>query len=393
MNRRTFVQHLGAGAVGLAALESQVGAQVPAGTTPAPAGGPIRIGSNENPYGPAPSAIEAVRSTCLGANRYPGPTVQQLVAAVARKHGVGDDHVLLSGGSGDILRAVVLAHTSPTRALVTGSPSYESPVRTTAATGAPVTAVPLTGDLRLDLPAMAAAAQGAGVLYLCNPNNPTGTAVPAGAVTSAIEAVVAASPGTCILVDEAYFEYADLSGFATATPLVAAHPNVVIARTFSKIHGMAGMRVGYAIGQPTMLGKLRAFHSSSGMSVMSVAAATASLTDTVNLEKNIAMNREVRATTVAAFEKAGYRVAPSDANFLFVEVKRDAREFQDACRTQGVLVGRTFPPLTSWARISIGTREEMTKAIPVFMRVLESAPRQSAALDHQSLDALPNELT
>ena len=401
MNRRVFVQTLGAGAVGMAvAHETAVnaGAQSRFGASPLSAiraaiGSPIRIGSNENPYGPGPAALAAVSATAVGANRYPGPAVQALIDVVAEKHGVKADHVLLSGGSGDILRAVVRASTSPTKAIVAGSPSYESPIRTAQQIGAPVKAVPLTGEQRLDLDAMVAQSAGAGLFYVCNPNNPTATAVPGAAVTGAIDRVLAVSPETFVLVDEAYFEYADLPGFETATPLVKKYPQVIIARTFSKIHGMAGMRVGYAIAQPKTLEALRAHHSSSGMSVMSLAAATASLKDTDHLEKQVSLNRDVRTFTMEAFKTAGYTVAPSDANFIVVDIRRDARGFQEACRAEGVNVGRSFPPMLNWARISIGTRAEMEVSLPVFMKVLSMPPAATARFNPAVLDALPSELT
>jgi len=305
---------------------------------------------------------------------------------------VPQEMILLSGGSGDILSAVVKAYTSPTKALITGLPSYESPVRSAQRSSAKVVEVPLTADLRLDTKAMTAKATGAGLVYLCNPNNPTSTVVPVAEVNALIEAVVAASPSTMILVDEAYFEYADMPGFGTAVPMARKYPQVIVARTMSKIHGMAGMRVGYAIAQPKTLTTLREFHSGSGLSSMSLAAATASLKDLEHMEKQRDMNREVRKFTTDAFAKAGYTVAASDANFVFVNIRRDSRTFQEACRVKGVQVGRAFPPMTTWARISIGTQEEMNKAVPVFMEVLSAAPTQTAmSLEH--LDLLPSELT
>ncbi|MEQ1757389.1 MAG: aminotransferase class I/II-fold pyridoxal phosphate-dependent enzyme [Vicinamibacterales bacterium] len=399
MNRRSFVQTVGVGAVGaLTALKADLGAQVPAPTT-APAArraagaaaNAIRIGANENPYGPASSAIDAIARVAGGANRYPGVLIGDLMTTVAAKHEVATDMVLLSGGSGDILDAMVKAYTSKTKALVTGLPSYEQPSRGAQRLGSPVIDVPLTSELRLDTNAMAAKATGAGLVYICNPNNPTSTVVPLSEVTALIEAVVKASPTTRILVDEAYFEYADMPGFGTATPLAKKYPQVIVARTLSKIHGMAGMRVGYALAQPKTLAEIREFHSGSGLSSMSLAAANASLKDTANMEKNRTMNRAVRAFTAEAFTRAGYTVAASDANFIFVNIKRDARGFQDACRLKGVMVGRAFPPMTTWARISIGTQDEMDKAVPVFMSVLAAAPTQTASFDH--LDLLPSELT
>ena len=396
MNRRAFVQTIGAGAAGLAWFERSA-APAAAAQAAARAGRPdmsgyVRIGSNENPSGPAASVIDAVSKAAVDGNRYPGPVQQTLAETLAAKFNVPAEYVMLSGGSGDILRAVVTAFTGKTKALVTGSPSYEAPMRTAQHVGAPLREVPLDANLRLDLGVMASKALGAGLVYVCNPNNPSSTAVPAGDVTALIEKVVKTSPATRILVDEAYFEYADLPGFDTAAPLTMKYPQVIIARTFSKIHAMAGMRAGYAIAQPKTLELMREYHSASGMSAMTMAAAVASLTDTANMERNQSLNREVRKRTVEAFEQAGYRVAASDANFIFVNIKRDAKVFQEACRKQGIMVGRSFPPLLTWARISIGTAAEMDKAIPVFMNVLSSpAPAQTASLDH--LDALPSELT
>lgn len=394
MNRRTFVQTLGAGAAGMVvAGSSKVGAALAAPTAVRAVNGPIRISSNENPYGPAPSALAALAAAAPTGNRYPGPAVQALATALAEKHGVEANHIMLSGGSGDVLRAVVTIFTGPGRSIIAGTPSYESPVRTARTLGAPVVQVPLTGEQRLDLSAMVAVAGAAGLFYICNPNNPTGTAVTEAAVTSAIERVLAASPDTYVLVDEAYFEYAELAGFGSAVPLIAKYPQVIVARTFSKIHGMAGMRVGYAIAHPDTIARMRPSHSSSGMSVMSLAAATASIKDVARMNEQIALNREVRKMTVDAFMAAGYTVAPSDANFIFVDIGRDTRGFQEACRAENVMVGRAFPPMTTWSRITIGTKAEMEQAIPVFMSVLAKPAAQTARFDPIVLDSLPSELT
>lgn len=397
MNRRTFVQTVGAGAVGAATgLHSDLLAQTQAPAAPtvrraasvAPA---VRIGGNENPYGPGQAAIDAIARVASGANRYPGALIGELASTVAAKFNVPDEMVLLSGGSGDLLNALVKAYTGKQKALVTGLPSYEQPTRGAQRLGAPVLELPLTPDFRLDLKAMTAKATGTGMVYICNPNNPTSTTVPLSGITTLVEAVVAASPSTKIVVDEAYIDYADSPGVETAVPLAKKYPQVIVLRTMSKAHGMAGMRVGYAIAQPKALAEIREFHSGSGLSSMSLAAGTASLKDTANIEKQRSMNRDVRKFTTDAFAKAGYTVALSDANFVFVNIKRDSRGFQEACRLKGVQVGRAFPPMTTWARISIGTPEEMDKAVAVFMDVLASAPTQTASLDH--LDLLPNELT
>lgn len=398
MNRRSFVQTVGLGAIGAAAaripsLSAQQAGQYEGRRAEAVGADVVRIGSNENPYGPAPSALAAIATVAPGANRYPGVLQQNLTDVLTAKHGIAEDHLLLSCGSGDLLKAIVMATTSKDKFMVAGTPSYESPIRTAKTIGSTVKEFPLTSDLRLDLAAMTAAAPGAGLVYICNPNNPTSTTVGASAVQMLIEKVVATSPSTFILVDEAYFEYADSPGFGTALPLVARYPQVIVARTMSKIHAMAGMRVGYAVAQPATLKLLQPYHSNSGLNSMSLAAATASLKDDANTTRNADLNREVRKFTVDAFTNAGYTVAKSDANFIFVNIKRDARAFQDACRQKSVMVGRVFPPMTDWARISIGTMAEMKKAVPVFMEVLGSPETKTAFADFSHLDALPSELT
>jgi histidinol-phosphate aminotransferase len=398
MNRRVFVQTVGAGALGaLAPFAHPLEAAQRAGSATRVAmpslAAMVRIGSNENPYGPAAKALEAVRDAAAMGNRYPGPAVAKLVTTIAEKHNVPEDHVLLSGGSGDILRGAVNSFTGKLLPIVTGSPSYESPMRQAQHIGTPVKAIKVKPDMTLDLAAMSKAAAGAGILYMCNPNNPTSTAVPIDAVTMVIERLAKMSPKTLVLVDEAYFEYADLPTFGTAIPLALKYPSVLVARTFSKIHAMAGMRVGYAIAQPKVLNALRENHSPSGMSVMSLSAATASLEDGDSMEKNRSLNREVRKTVLDGFTAAGYEIAASDANFVFVNIKRESIGFQAACRDKGIAVGRVFPPLTNWARISIGTALEMTRAMEVFMEVLSAppapAPKESAAM----LMELPSELT
>jgi histidinol-phosphate aminotransferase len=378
MNRRAFVHTLSAGTFGLAALgranadmhatTSDVG-PLPARRNPADL---IRIGGNENPYGPATSVLDAAQRAAREANRYAGPLQQTLLQAIAAKHAVPVDVVLLSGGSGDLLRASVMAFTSKMKALVIGSPSYEAPMRAARQIDAPIRDVALDSALRLDLAAMANRAVGAGLVYVCNPNNPSSTAVTASEVEWLVEKVVKTSPMTRIVIDEAYFEYADLPGFASATPLTMKYPQVIVVRTFSKIHAMAGMRAGYAIAQPKTLEFIRDHHSASGVSVMTMAAAIAALQDTDSVERNRRLNRETRNKTVAAFTWAGYRVADSNANFVFVNIRRDARAFQEACRERGIAIGRAFPPLTSWARISIGTTEEMETAVPIMLDVLRA---------------------
>ncbi len=391
LNRRAFVQSLSVGTAGsLTLLQAELRGQTAAvqerAARPATPPGAIRIGSNENPYGPTPAAIEAARTAIAEGHRYGGGASGTLVAALAKSHSVPPAQIMMSGGSGDVLRATIQAFTDKTKGLVSGSPSYEQPVRQAKQAGIPVFEVPLTVDLKLDLPAMLAKTPGTGLLYICNPNNPTSTIVPVKDVIEVIESVSKASPNTYVLVDEAYFEYAEDPSFGTVIPLIDKYPQLVVARTFSKIHGMAGMRVGYAVAQEKTLAAIKQFHSSSGMGIMSVSAAVASFADTATLQKNQLLNRQTRAFTTAAFTKAGYTVAASQANFVLVDVRRDVKSFIEACRLKGVVIGRPFPPLDTWARITIGTQPEMERAMDVFMSTLATAPTAVAGI-HPSLTA------
>jgi histidinol-phosphate aminotransferase len=344
----------------------------------------LRLGSNENPTGLGPAAREAFLAAAGEANRYPGRGAIALVEALAAMHKVDSSWIYLTPGSGELLRAATTAFTSPGKALVMASPTFEAPGRAAAAIGAPIHAVPVTGDGRMDLEAMAAKGAGAGMFFLCNPNNPTGGSVTAAAVADFVGKAKAAAPGATILVDEAYFEYADDAGYATAVPLAQADPRVFVTRTFSKIFGMAGLRVGYAIGHPRTLAALRQQGSSGTLCSASLAAAAAALADTAHLAAEKVRNRAVRQFTREKFEAAGYRVLPSAANFLMIDVRRDASSFGALCRQHQIGVARAFPPLSTCMRLTVGTQAEMDEAVPAMLSLLAapaSARRQPVAVD------------
>jgi histidinol-phosphate aminotransferase len=345
--------------------------------------GLIRIGANENPYGMGPAAAEALRQHIAMGNRYPFAVATQLTSAVAKFMDVPADWIALSPGSGDILRAATLTFTSPSLALVGAAPTFEIPARLAQMTGAQVRAPKVTAAGPLDLPTMAAQAAGAGMIYVCNPNNPTGSIVSAAAVTDFVARVRKVNANAVILVDEAYADFVGDPSYGSAVPLIKqGDKRVLVSRTFSKIHGMAGLRVGYAVGHPETLALLSRNLAFGNMAVTSLAAAIASLGDTENLKKQKTLNRETRAVTRQAFEKAGFTVLPSEANFIMVDVRRDARGYQNACRDAGVSIARPFPPLDTFARITIGSAEEMRKATPIMLSLLTSAPTSAELRSH-----------
>ena len=300
-------------------------------------------------------------------------TIRRAGAGVAKSRGVAVENVILGCGSTEILHLAVRAFTSRRKPLVVASPTFEDPAHVAQAIGSGVISVPVTGALKLDLAAMADAARGAGLVYLCNPNNPTATVHGAAAVNDFIRTVASTSPDTTILVDEAYHEFVEDPRTQRRFPTAMENPRVIVARTFSKIYGLAGLRIGYALARPETIKAMALFKIVNSTNMLAVAGAMAAIDDQAHIDRERRLNHEAKVFTHRFFENAGYSVVPSDANFLMVDIRRDSAKFQEDCRARGVLVGRPFPPLTTYARVSIGTADEMRQATEIFKRVLVTA--------------------
>jgi histidinol-phosphate aminotransferase len=387
VSRRTFVKTIGVGGAGALAVpliaarghEALIGDRaVTSGLSTAElrtalrkaAPSAIRLDSNENPNGPGAVALDAIRGTLGEASRYPDLPGDALAQAIARLHGIAPESVVLGCGSGEVLRMAVYAFTAMGRPLVTAAPTFEDPAGVAETIWAPVRSVPLDGALRLDLSGMAAATRGAGLVFVCNPNNPTGTVHSAQAMEDFVRRVNRDAADATILIDEAYHEYVDDPTYRTSIPLAMTNPRVVVSRTFSKVFGLAGLRVGYAVGQPETMKALQRYKLGNGVNVAGAAAALAALGQPQHIEAERHLNREAKDFTRRSFEEGGYKVVPSDTNFIMVDIRRDTKAFQTACRKLDVLVGRPFPPLMTHARISIGTMDEMRRAVDVFRQVL-----------------------
>jgi histidinol-phosphate aminotransferase len=391
-SRRTFLKSVSAAAIaaggaacaprakGVASGTPAPGA-APSTTAPAAAPGPIRLGSNENSFGPGPAARRAIAEAASEANRYPFRIVPDLTAAVAATHGISASQVLLGSGSGELLNAVVTAFTTPERGLVTAAPTFEMPLDRVGELGRQGVAVRVDASGRLDLDAMLAASANAGLVYVCNPNNPTATVHGGADVEAFIEAVHRRNADAMVLVDEAYHEFVALPAYRTMLPRATSDPRVIVTRTFSKIHGMAGLRVGFAVGAPSTLARLRVSIDPMNMNGIGLAAARASIDDQAYVAEKRAVNEVERSKLRAALTGAGYSSFDSDANFLMVHVRRDPRRFAAACHARGVQVARPFPPLLEHARITIGTPDEMARATGVFLEVLATrdVPRTARA--------------
>ncbi|MFN0098459.1 MAG: pyridoxal phosphate-dependent aminotransferase [Gemmatimonadaceae bacterium] len=378
-DRRSFIRTLGVGGAGALSLPAWISARgLEAGTHAEPsavaaasrASGVIKLDSNENPNGPVPAVIREVQRSFRAAALYPARSEQPVRDAIAKANALKSDQIMLGCGSGEVLRLAVQAFCSPSKHLVSALPSFESPAQYARVLGLPVQEIPLDSELRIDLAAMARASRGAGLVFLCNPNNPTGHVHSAAAVKGFIDDVLRTDPEVVVLVDEAYHEFVDDPSYATAVPMIASTPRVFVSRTFSKIYGMAGMRLGYALGAPATLTRMERLRLPNGIGSLTQVAGLAAMSDPAQLAKEQRENRAARAFTTKWFTDAGFAVVPSQTNFILVRLNRDAAAFGAACAKHDVFVGRVFPPLMTHTRISIGTMDEMQRAVQVFKQVL-----------------------
>ena len=379
LTRRGFARTVGLGTAGVLSSSFIIGrGREAAAFEPELADDPdddgiIRISSNENARGPGPKAMAALHQTITTrtGRGYPPDHTNELGATIAEKYRVEEVSVVVGTGSGGLLEGAVRAFCSATKPLVTAAPTYGTPDRMARQIGAPVKMVPVDGSLALDLDAMADAASGAGMVFFCNPNNPTGTAHSASAVEGFVRRVMRDSPSTKILIDEAYIDYTFDPDVKTASLLTQEFPSVFITRSFSKAHGMAGLRVGYGIGHEETLDAITTAWNLGSMNTLSAAAAIASFKDTGHIDDERRENARIRDFTLSAFRDLGFSAADSHTNHIFVDLKRPASEFRDACLEQSVRVGRDFPPMEhTHCRISLGTMEEMETAVGVFRGVL-----------------------
>ena len=367
LSRRSFAQLIG-GAAAAAAMPRLMEAAPPASA----ATGWVRLSNNENPYGPSAAALNAIREAFPIACRYPDAVLDDLVASVSALHQVSPDHVLVGAGSGQLLKLSALAFTNSSRPLVSAHPTFEALGHHATVHGAEVRRIALTKTYGHDLTKMLDASTGAGLVYICNPNNPTATITPDEEIRRFIAAVPAT---TTVLVDEAYHHYVNSPAYASVINLVARHPNLIVLRTFSKIFGMAGMRCGYAIGQPAALRAMRVDQGWDPVSALSLAAARASLGDTRHVADQKRINTETRAWTVGELTGLGFAVLPSEANFIMVNMRQDVKPLISAMRTRDVEVGRLFPAMPDHMRVTIGKPAEMRRFMAELRTVLDSAVR------------------
>jgi len=381
LSRRDFARLLGIGGIGvgiggaalkpLAAAEQSAGKPQPAipekETASRSVREPVRLSANENPLGPCAGALAAMRAALAGACRYPFESGRELAEQIAALHGVGADEVLLGNGSSEILELSVAAFCGPSRPLVAAEPTFEAVLLHARAVGDKAVLVPLTSDHRHDLPRMLAAAPSPGLVYVCNPNNPTATLTP----KAEVRAFLARVPRqTMVLVDEAYCHYVESDDYESAIPLVREHSNPLVARTFSKIYGMAGIRLGYCVAAAPAIERLHQHQAFNDLNAVALAGARESLKDAEHVARGRRENRTVREAALAELAALGYRALPSQANFFLIDLRRPAAPVIRALRDEGVAVGRPFPSVPNHLRVTVGTAPEMRAFGEAFRKVM-----------------------
>ena len=320
----------------------------------------VLLNYNESPYGPSTAAREAMQGGIATAGRYPYKHMYALAGLFAQQHGIAEEQVAVFAGSMAALRYAVLAFTSETRGLVMATPSYEVPRQAAESRKAPVREVDLNAEHAHDVPAMLAADPQAGVLYLCNPNNPTGTLTP----TDAIRQALANKPkGSVLVVDEAYIDFADTPSVVS---WVKDHDDLLVLRTFSKIYGMAGARLGLAIGHPALLERLAVFGGENVPAGSSLLGGLASLEDVKLLPQRKALNAQLRDETIAWLKGRGFTCTVSQANCFMIDVKQPAEQVIDKLAAQGVFIGRVWKNWPQWVRVTVGSKREMARFREVF---------------------------
>ena len=327
--------------------------------------GAVIIDQNENPLGPCQAAREAVAVITPQGGRYSTYLTDDLIAAIARSEGLRPEYLVVFPGSSPALHHSVLCFTSRDRSYVAADPGYEAGMFAADHAGARVVNVPLTKDHAHDVRAMVAQAPDAGLFYICTPNNPTGTLTS----HSDIEYLVEHKPKeSVVLVDEAYIHFADTT---SAVDLVKADKDVIVLRTFSKIYGMAGLRCGVAMARPDLLEKIQGYNGWSAMPVTAVVAAMASLKDAQLVPERKRINAQVRAQTFEWLCSHGYSFIPSQSNFFMLDAKRGGKEAIDGMAAQDVFIGRIWPIMPNWVRITVGTQDEMERFQIAWKRVMD----------------------
>ena len=384
LTRRSFLHSLGVGAAAGVALAttpipleafepSRHGQAVDAKTALGAArANAILLNSNENAYGPLPKTVAAMQQAIGWANRYPDFDYDALVWTISDLHKVKPQQVFTGCGSTEILRVAVAAFLGPGKKLIVPTPTFEAVGDYAAATGAEIQKIPLTSNYAHDLDAMLAqAASAPSLTYICNPNNPTASLTP----RKDLETFISKLPtNSYVLIDEAYHHFAtDSPDYVSLLDQPVDNPRVIVARTFSKIYGMAGMRLGYGVSSVENAQRMRSFQTQDNVNMVAAQAAVAALQDTTEMQAATRRNATDRQEFFAQAERRGLKPIPSFANFAMMGAGRPTNEVMGHFKQNGILVGRRFPGMENFVRISFGKPLEMQKFWAVWDRMGKAA--------------------
>ncbi len=340
-----------------------------------------KINNNENPYGVPPIVRTAMEDPKAWewANRYGAPD-GGLNQAIQELHGVKADNIILGCGSGELLSSITIALLidNPKKKVLGVNPTYNDPYSKASQIGREAIRVPLNKDYTQNIPAIIDVANKRaaeiGFVYIVNPNNPTGIIVPKDQIKQLLDGIPKDMP---VLIDEAYHHFVDTPAYESSMKYVVEGRPVIVCRTFSKIAALAAMRLGYGIGSPELIKKVRTF-TTGRQSITVKFGGAASLKDTAGQAKTKALNKEVRDNTIAKLKALGYEVQPSEANFFLVGLKREVNNFAPEFQKRDVMVGRSFPPMTQHLRVSVGTQAEMDKFLAAFKEIMSTPAKASA---------------
>jgi histidinol-phosphate aminotransferase len=338
-----------------------------------------KLGNNENPYGPSETVMQAMTKAFKYANRYGYPD-GNVLDAIAKHHDVPPNQVMIAAGSGEILDVCCTALLQDGKKIIGCDPSYEILYQQASSLKAGDTIrIPLLADYRQDIPAMIRATKKnhrqVGFVYLCNPNNPTGRIVTRDEVRQLLDGIPEDVP---VLIDEAYHHFVEDPAYETSLKYVKEGRAVIVARTFSKIAGLAGMRLGYAVAPRDQLAVLRPYATGSVNACVRWGAAAA-LADKANEDKVRRVTTELRKKTITDLKTLGYESIPSETNFFMVHLKRPIQPVIEEFRKKGVIVGRPFPPLNESLRVSIGTPDEMARFMVAFKEIMPARAASSGS--------------
>ncbi|MFC4872835.1 pyridoxal phosphate-dependent aminotransferase [Negadavirga shengliensis] len=323
---------------------------------PRPLYTPIRLGSNENPYGPSARVREAIKASFDDGCRYPWSYEGELLEMIAKKEGLTKECIVITGGSTEGLKVAGIACAKEKKEIIAAKPTFDAMMQYAQLWGTHVNWVPLDQEMMYDLNEIEnRVSSNTKMVFLCNPNNPTSTLLPAPRVMDFCETV---SRKTIVFSDEAYYDYIEDAGYPSMTHCIKKDLDVIVSRTFSKVYGLAGLRIGYLMARPELASQLRR-HVVAFTNVLALKAAAAAMEDRDFYKFSLDQNHKARKSIYEGLDRLALEYLPSQTNFVFFKTEKDIRKLQAKMLEKGVIIGRPFEPLTDWCRISTGTMEEV----------------------------------